>query len=105
MNDRGWTQDDLALRAGVRQQHVSQMVNGLRTPGLRTMTRLAEALRVTLNYLAGLPEPAPAVLSPGEDELLTRYRALNDAQRAAILAVVKSLETAAGAATPAPPPQ
>ena len=56
---RGWTQAELAERAGLRQHTISMIESGARE-GLRmeveTAWRLAWALGTSLDMLVGLPE-------------------------------------------------
>lgn len=46
----GWTQEQLARRAGVTMRTVQNVEAG-RSPSMRTMTRLAKALRVSIRRL------------------------------------------------------
>ncbi len=41
----GWTQAELAARAGVRQETISRIETGKHSPGLRTMAKIDRALR------------------------------------------------------------
>jgi len=41
----GWTQVDLASRAGVRQETISRIETGKHSPGLKTMEKIDRALR------------------------------------------------------------
>jgi transcriptional regulator with XRE-family HTH domain len=41
----GWTQADLAERAGVRQETVSRLEGGKHAPNVRTVDRIDQALR------------------------------------------------------------
>ncbi len=53
---RGWTQSFLAERAGVTQEEVSQWESRRRSPTLRTLNRLAEALGIPSERLLQSPE-------------------------------------------------
>ena len=50
---RGWTQSDLAARAGSSAATVSQWETGHRTPGAPALVALADALEVTADWLLG----------------------------------------------------
>lgn len=51
----GWTQEDLALRLAVRQNVVSRLEkDGVLTPKLPMIRRLARVLGVTADYLVGM---------------------------------------------------
>ena len=41
----GWTQSELAARAGVRQETISRIETGKHSPGLKTMAKIDRALR------------------------------------------------------------
>lgn len=41
----GWTQAELAARAGVRQETISRIETGKHTPGLKTMAKIDRALQ------------------------------------------------------------
>lgn len=57
---RGWTQEELAFKAGITQGTVSLIERDEKTPKADTLDALAEALGVTLDYLwAGKGEPDP----------------------------------------------
>lgn len=45
---KGWRQSDLARRASVRQQLISDLENGIRTPRLDTMVKVLAALDLDL---------------------------------------------------------
>ena len=48
---RGFTQDQLGEQARISKPFLSQIENGIRTPSLDTLKRLAEALRVDMDDL------------------------------------------------------
>jgi DNA-binding Xre family transcriptional regulator len=55
---RGWTQLELAERAGIRQATISEMETGrVRRVGLDTLDRLARALKVQPGELLELVPP------------------------------------------------
>lgn len=43
---RGWSQEQLALEAGMKRSYLSELERGLRNPSVRALGRLAEALKV-----------------------------------------------------------
>ncbi len=52
---KGWRQIDLAQHSGVHEVHISDLERGSREVGLKTLQRLAKALRVkTADLLQGL---------------------------------------------------
>jgi transcriptional regulator with XRE-family HTH domain len=51
----GWTQVDLAHRAGIKQSLLSRLESGSRdNPTADTIVRLARTLRCTTDYLLGM---------------------------------------------------
>ena len=49
---KGWSQEELGLRAGVSVNHVSKLERGLASPKLETVVKLCTALHISLDYLA-----------------------------------------------------
>jgi transcriptional regulator with XRE-family HTH domain len=45
---RGWTQKDLAQKAGTKQANISRLENGLLNPSVDMLQKIAEALDVEL---------------------------------------------------------
>jgi transcriptional regulator with XRE-family HTH domain len=50
---RGWTQAQLAERAGLTREYVGRLEGGRQDPRLSVVRRLAKALGVTVNDLLG----------------------------------------------------
>jgi transcriptional regulator with XRE-family HTH domain len=48
---RGWTQADLATRAGLHRVFIAQLEGGHKDPSLTTLEKLAKALRVRVSRL------------------------------------------------------
>ena len=53
---KGLSQTDLAKRAGFQPSAICHFENGRRTPSLDSLRKLADALSVSLDYLAGRSE-------------------------------------------------
>lgn len=49
--EKGWSQEELAERVGSDRTYISDMERGLRNPSLKTVARLAHALRVRIGNL------------------------------------------------------
>lgn len=61
---RGWTQKDLAERAGTKQANISKLENGLLNPSVDMLQRVANALGADLHVAlepAGQSRPAAAL--------------------------------------------
>lgn len=61
-NQRGWTQKELARRAGMRAPRLSTLESGSKRPNLNEFARLADALEVSLDELRSSEEAARAAL-------------------------------------------
>jgi XRE family aerobic/anaerobic benzoate catabolism transcriptional regulator len=48
---KGWRQIDLAEQSGVHEVHISDLERGTREPGLRTLSKIALALGISLSEL------------------------------------------------------
>ena len=53
---RGWSQRELGKHVGTSDQVISRYERGEMTPSVEAAARIAEALGVSLDYLAGLSE-------------------------------------------------
>jgi transcriptional regulator with XRE-family HTH domain len=62
---RGWTQKQFAEKAGVPQETISRLETGKhRGPHIDVAVKLAKALKVSLDYLAGRYEEDESELEP-----------------------------------------
>lgn len=73
MTRHGFSQRDLATKAGVTESAMSYYVKGERTPRSDVLTRVANALNTTTDYLLGASNSADMV----ENELLYLQRNLS----------------------------
>ena len=53
MRENGYTQKQLAMRAGCTESAISRYVNNERTPSIRVLKHLAIALGVTVDEIIG----------------------------------------------------
>jgi transcriptional regulator with XRE-family HTH domain len=51
--ERGWSQQEVADRAGLNKMTISQYENGKRKPSFEVIEALAETFHVDMNYLLG----------------------------------------------------
>jgi len=80
----------VALKAQVPRSNITKFLKGTRRDmGFSSMAKLARALDVSLDWLAGLPKRDPNELEPDETELLRLYRCLADDDKRIILGSVK----------------
>jgi len=62
---RGWTQKQLAATAGVPQETISRLETGKHHgPQIAVAVKLAKALKVSLDYLAGRYEDEESAIAP-----------------------------------------
>lgn len=89
--DAGMTQRDIAQMLGVDRTTYVKYENGSSDPSTATLIRLADYFGVTVDYLIGhdVSQPARVVSTPkvsdSDLELLKKFHALNDVDRARIL--------------------
>ena len=77
----GWTQEDLARRAGVSQGTIGNIESGTRD-GLQSLADIAEALGVRYRWLRDGTDPVQATLSWPFDQIEdARFFALSQTQR------------------------
>lgn len=61
--DKGWSQEELARRLGVRQNVISRLESGaVKSPSIPMIRRLARVLGVTADYLVGMYDEEPDYL-------------------------------------------
>lgn len=93
----GLTQVQLSKKSGVPQPTISDIERG-HTKDLAgdNLTRLCAALNTNPQWLIfSKGTPGPAIQTDiDESELLNLYRALSDEQKASLLSVVRSMQTA-----------
>jgi transcriptional regulator with XRE-family HTH domain len=61
--EHGWTQKELAEKAGTKQANISRLENGLLNPSVDMLQRVASALGAELTVIlepTGQPRPAPS---------------------------------------------
>jgi transcriptional regulator with XRE-family HTH domain len=90
MTIRGYTQGMLAARTKhlgqhVAQGHISRLMKGETVPSIDTAAVIADALDVSLDWLAGRPPKDKEELLPDEEELLHAYRQISDDRIKALL--------------------
>jgi transcriptional regulator with XRE-family HTH domain len=93
----GMTQQDLATAAGVAQATISRIERGvLPQPKLDVLRRLAEALHVTVDYLADRTEemsPSDVVSAdPRAQAIFRGYQDLSEEQKTALIGFVRYLQ-------------
>ncbi len=72
---RGLSQGELAIRAGLQASAVSHFETGTRKPSFDNLKRLADALRVTTDYLLGRTNEMEG-LATSADQLHRHYSGL-----------------------------
>ncbi|MGH0038370.1 MAG: helix-turn-helix domain-containing protein [Myxococcota bacterium] len=89
--ERGWSQADLAGRAGLQQSALSHYENATRRPSFANLRRLARALDVSTDYLVGHGSTARSSRAPESEELAAQIERLSPADRETVRALVASL--------------
>jgi len=62
--ERGWTQQELANKTGLKVSAVSHFECGKRTPCTRNLRSICIALRVSANWLLDIEEDTPKFIQP-----------------------------------------
>lgn len=60
-NERGWSQEDLALEANINKNYLSDLENGRRNPSLDILERIANAFGMSLSELFKGIESIPGI--------------------------------------------
>lgn len=72
--ERGWSQQEVADRAGLNKMTISQYENGKRKPSFEVIEALAEIFHVDMNYLLGytdkIEKPAGDETDPAANKFL-----------------------------------
>lgn len=84
---RGWTQAELAQRAGLPPTSISHFEGGTRKPSFDNLRRLSKALDVQTDYLLGVVDSADATSSASR---IARH--LSNASESEIAAVERFAE-------------
>ncbi len=88
---RDLTQGQVELKTGLGQGHISQIIAGKRRPRIDIATALADALNVSLDWLAGRERRHQPPLAPDQQALLEAYARLAEGHKAAVLNMVREL--------------
>ncbi len=90
----GWTQAQLAKKAGITPAAVCQIEKGDRTPTIPVLYRIAQVLRVSLDYLAGQKDSVElkdALQNQDMKIFFRKYRNLDKEDRRFIEKYVKAM--------------
>lgn len=93
----GFTQAELAERAGLAFETISRVESGREPPSLRTASGLSEALGISLDAVVGRdgsPANVPTRHSPDERRLLEALRRLSPATARHLVAIATELARA-----------
>lgn len=102
LDKRKMKQVDLCRLSGLSSAQVTYLVNGrTKDPSLTTATKIANALDVSLDYLAGRDgyapsplaagEPCGESLSPDEESLVSTYRSVTSHGKKAMMTNAKAV--------------
>jgi transcriptional regulator with XRE-family HTH domain len=86
---RGWSQAELAEKAGLTAAHISHFETDERTPSFSNLSKLANALNVSIDYLLGrTAEQATGAIA---DKLFRDFRNLTQADQETIAQMAELL--------------
>ena len=89
-NERGWSTYKLAYEAGLTQSTLSNMFARGTCPTVDTLEKICEAFNISLSEFFEEKE-GKAHLSKEEQELLNKYRTLNDKEKEAVISMIAAL--------------
>lgn len=95
LDNREWTQADLARKAELSRTVISRVMNGERLPGIDFCKGVARALGlrdIDVMRRAGLADPEPVTDAPSLRELITRFATLSDEDQESVLKMVRALD-------------
>jgi len=96
IKDRGWSDSELARRAGLRPSTLSMLISGRNQPGRKLCIGVAHALGIPEEFVfrkAGFLTPLPEEVDE-EREALVLFRRLAPEQRGAAMAMLRGLARA-----------
>ena len=79
---------------GIQKGHLSEMERGLKSPTAETLIRLARRYHTSADYLLGLEEAGPLVLSAEQAKVLDIWAGLDETQRTLVLDMMGMLRKA-----------
>jgi transcriptional regulator with XRE-family HTH domain len=85
LEEKGWTQSELARRSGVGQVTISRIITGDRKMGTRVATKIAKALNVETSEVLeriGIIKPVPQTDETNLSEIGTAFTYLSQEERA-----------------------
>lgn len=94
---RGWSQQQLANRAGMNRSHIGTIETKPGLPQYKTIVSIAKALGVTPRELLAptgttiMEAAAPYTTDLESDELIALYDRLSDDDRARLVAIARAL--------------
>ncbi len=94
--NRGLTQEQLAVKAGLVRVYVTKLEQGEHDPTLTMLVRLAKALRISVTELLGESVSASQWWQVGEDRFATREEAEDHARTAGEMFVARYQNKPAG---------
>ncbi len=91
-DQRGWAQTDLAAKSNVPSVMISHFETGARqSASADTLTKLANALTVSIDYLIGRTDKPEMETTPKVEAVLRRLETASDATINSVLAVAEAL--------------
>lgn len=91
LDDRKWSQADLARKCRISPAQISRLLSGERQPGIQTCLKLSQGLNLTLDLVcqqAGLIEKT-GDFDHRSDELLRLFSRLPESDRIEILMIAR----------------
>lgn len=97
ISDRGWSQSELARRAGVTPPSINKILSRERFPGVDICRGIARAFGmrdIEVLQIAGLADPELSDSTPSVREMIAKFTRLSDEDQAYMLKIVTALDEA-----------
>ena len=94
LEDKGWTQSELARKSGVNQVTISRILNGDRGMGIDVAVKLADTFGIEREEILkrmGVLRPSPPTDTPTIAQMLAEFAQLSGEEQEQILKQVRAL--------------
>ena len=96
IEEKGFTQKEIAKRLNTTQQTISRWINGQNQPDLNLLFQISKILECSTDYLLGIEDDygiirTESTLSINEEQIISLYRKLNERDQHKVLGFIQAL--------------
>ena len=91
-NQKGLSQEDVALRADITPTYLGQIEHGKKSPTIRVVERICIALGVSLADLFSEQSPKESSTDPISEQILANLSDCTDAEKKQLLRIIKAVQ-------------